>query len=259
MAARLRIAWGRTDRSQATTTRRTRSVTTLGRLPRPLIRPGGAAVDHFRFDHLAKALASHATRRASLGLVAAGLLGLTSITEDAAAGKRNKKRKQRKRKRKQRGGQAPIDEQCQVVGVTCVPGQSPRCCDGLQCDQTVANNVAGTFCCEPEGTTCTSGESCCSGSCDFLVGGGTCSPCRGRSCNATQPCCGGQICTNGYCGGCRDRAVACSADTDCCYSNCTSGACLSAQNGPCARDVDCRACYLGQNCNGACVNGSCAV
>jgi len=219
-------------------------------------------VDHFIFDHLAKALASNATRRASLGLFAAGLLGLTSIAEDAVARKRNKKRKHRKKKRKQRGGQsgdqAP-SEQCQMIGVTCVPGQSPQCCAGLQCDQPVENGVAGTFCCEPEGTSCTSAESCCSGTCDFLVGGGTCAPCRGRSCSATQPCCGGQTCSNGYCGGCRDRAVSCTANTDCCFSDCTSGACLSALGGRCARDVDCRACYLGHNCNGACVNGSCAI
>ena len=220
-------------------------------------------MDHFSFDGLAKALASHATRRASLGLFAAGLIGLTSISEDATARKRNKKRKNRKKRRKQGGGQpggqAPGGDVCQAVGVTCVPGQSPQCCSGLQCDQTVENGIAGTFCCEPEGTSCTNGESCCSGSCDFLVRGGTCSPCQGRSCSATQPCCGGQTCSNGYCGGCRDRAVSCNANTDCCFSDCTSGACLSALGGRCSRDVDCRACYLNQNCNGACVNGSCAV
>jgi hypothetical protein len=232
-------------------------------------------VDHFNVDHLAKALASRTTRRASLGLFAAGLLGLTSISEVATAKKRNKKRKNGNRKRKQPAAQpvaqpveqpaeqpadqTPGTEVCQAVGVTCVPGQSPQCCDALQCDQTVKNGIAGAFCCEPEGASCTTGESCCSGTCDFLVSGGTCAPCQGRSCSATQPCCGGQNCANGYCGGCRDRAVACSANTDCCYSNCTGGACLSAQGGPCARNVDCRACYLGQNCNGACVNGSCAV
>src|SRR5215212_1169244 len=157
MGARLHNARGPTDRSQATTTRPTRSVTTqrpgkrrattspdtrsgatCGRsatpwpAPHPLIRPGGAAVDHFGFDHLAKALASRATRRASLGFFAAGLLGLTSITEDATAKKRKKKHKKRKRKQTQNGGQpgvqTPTEEQCQMVDATCVPGQSPRCC-----------------------------------------------------------------------------------------------------------------------------------
>jgi hypothetical protein len=292
MGARLHNARGPTDRSQATTTRPTRSVTTqrpgnrrattspdtrsgatCGRsatpwpAPHPLIRPGGAAVDHFGFDHLAKALASHATRRSSLGLFAAGLLGLTAITEDAAAKKRKKKHKKRKRKQTQNGGQtgeqpsgqAPTQEQCQAVDATCVPGQSPSCCAGLQCDQTVTSGIAGTFCCAPEGTSCTTADSCCSGTCDFLVGGGTCAPCRGRSCSATQPCCGGQTCSNGYCGGCRDRATSCTADSQCCFSNCTGGACLSALGGRCARDVDCRSCYLGHNCSGACVNGSCAI
>ena len=87
-------------------------------------------MDHFSFDGLAKALASHATRRASLGLFAAGLIGLTSISEDATARKRNKKRKNRKKRRKQSGGQpggqAPGGDVCQAVGVTCVPGQSPQ-------------------------------------------------------------------------------------------------------------------------------------
>jgi hypothetical protein len=232
MAARLRSARGRADQSRATTTRFARSVTTLrpgnrrlrmspdprsgaarGQpctsrpVPRSLIRPGGAAVDHFGFDHLAKALGSSATRRASLGFFAAGLLGLTSVTEDGMASKRKKRRRR----------------------------------------------------CKKKGTSCASGKSCCSGTCDFLVKGGTCAPCKGRSCDATRSCCGGQDCTNGYCGGCRDRAVSCTADTDCCFSNCTSGACLSAQGGQCARDVDCRACYLGQNCDGACVNGSCTI
>src|SRR5215212_2495977 len=144
--------------------------------PRPLILPGGAAVNHFSFDSLAKALTANATRRASLGFFAAGLLGLASITQDGTAKKRTKKRKHRKKKHKkqgqQPGGQAPGQEQCQMVGITCVPGQSPQCCEGLQCDQTVVNSVVGTFCCAPEGTSCTSFEHCCSGTCDSLVGGG---------------------------------------------------------------------------------------
>ena len=36
-------------------------------------------MDDFDFDYMAKALATPATRRASLGLIAAGLLGLTSV------------------------------------------------------------------------------------------------------------------------------------------------------------------------------------
>jgi hypothetical protein len=170
-------------------------------------------VDQFDFDHMAKALATPTTRRASLGLIAAGLLGLASVSEDTLASKRKKRRNH----------------------------HNDRC--------------------KSEGTSCTSTtfETCCSGTCDSLVKGGTCAPCKGRSCDATRPCCGGQDCTNGYCGGCRDRATSCTVDSQCCFSNCTSGACLSAQGGRCARDVDCRTCYLGHNCQGACVNGTCTI
>ncbi len=134
-----------------------------------------------------------------------------------------------------------------------------RCCGTLKCDQTVVNSVAGSFCCKREGASCASGEPCCSGTCDFLVDGGTCAPCRGRSCSADRPCCGGLDCTGGYCDGCRDRAVSCTSSSQCCFSDCTSGACLSAQGGRCSRDVDCRGCYLKQNCTNACVSGTCRV
>lgn len=147
---------------------------------------------------------------------------------------------------------------CKKVGRTCGSG-GKRCCRSLRCDRTVVNGIAGKFCCKPEGETCTSAEPCCSGTCDFLVKGGTCAPCRGRTCGADRPCCGGLDCTGGYCGGCRDRATSCTSSSQCCFSDCTSGACLSAQGGPCARDVDCRACYLGHNCTNACVNRVCTV
>jgi hypothetical protein len=83
--------------------------------------------------------------------------------------------------------------------------------------------------------------------------------CRGRQCGAGRPCCGGLECREGYCDGCRDRATSCTINTQCCFSNCENGACLSKVGGPCERDVDCRSCYLGGNCANACVNGTCAV
>ena len=147
---------------------------------------------------------------------------------------------------------------CKRLGSAC-SRRGKRCCGKLKCDQTVLNSAAGKFCCKREGATCTSGEPCCSGTCDFLVKGGTCAPCHGRSCAADRPCCGGLDCTGGYCDGCRDRAVSCTSSAQCCFSDCTSRACLSAQGGRCARDVDCRACYLIQNCTNACVNGACTV
>jgi hypothetical protein len=225
-------------------------------------------MDRAPIDCLARIIA---TRRASLGfLTAVGLLAVGASRDDAVA---KQGRKRRRRKRKQRRpepgqqpapngpepGQEPAPEQpgtqCQALGVTCVPSQPSSCCVGLACDQT----AAGMVCCQPEATPCASADGCCSGTCDFLVGGGTCAPCRGRTCSATKPCCNGLTCSNGYCGGCRDRATSCSSNTDCCFSECTSGACLSAAGGRCARDVDCKSCYLGHNCTNACVNGVCAV
>jgi hypothetical protein len=147
---------------------------------------------------------------------------------------------------------------CKKPGSTC-SRRGKRCCGSLKCDQTVVDGAAGKFCCKREGATCTSGEPCCSGTCDFLVKGGTCAPCRGRSCSADRPCCGGLDCTGGYCDGCRDRAVSCTSSAQCCFSDCTSGACLSALGGRCARDVDCRACYLGHDCANACVDGVCRI
>jgi hypothetical protein len=148
-------------------------------------------------------------------------------------------------------------KRCKPLGRTC--RSSKKCCKTLKCDQTVVAGVAGKFCCQREGETCTSFEPCCSGTCDSLVKGGTCAPCRGRTCSASRPCCGGLDCTGGYCDGCRDRATSCTSSSQCCFSDCTSGACLSAQGGRCARDVDCRACYLSQTCTNACVNGTCTV
>jgi hypothetical protein len=113
--------------------------------------------------------------------------------------------------------------------------------------------------CRREGAACETGEGCCSGTCDFLVEDGSCAPCRGRSCSAERPCCGGLDCRSGFCDGCRDRATSCTADAQCCFSDCTGGACLSTLGGACARDVDCRSCYLNRNCTNACVNGACTV
>ena len=174
-------------------------------------------------DNLSRILAAPATRRGSLGLfAAAGLLALgLAGEEDAAAGKR--KRRRRRKKRREQMGDGGGDQ------------------------------------CQTKGAACTTGETCCSGTCDFLVGGGTCAPCRGRTCNAERPCCGGLTCSNGYCDGCRDRAVSCTSSAQCCFSDCTGGACLSALGGSCVRDVDCRACYLNGTCTNACVSGACAV
>jgi hypothetical protein len=199
-------------------------------------------MDGAALDRLTRMLARRVTRRTGIGvLTALGAAALASDDQGSAARRKRKKRKNR----------------CLRLHRTCERGEKPRCCDGLACDRATPDG--GAICCQREGTDCTSAEGCCSGSCDFLVGGGTCSPCRGRTCSAGRPCCGEQECRNGYCGGCRDRATSCTSNDQCCFSDCSSGACLSKLGGRCARDVDCRACYLGGQCAGACVDGACAV
>jgi hypothetical protein len=183
------------------------------------------------------------------------VLSLHAASEEANA----KRKKKRRKKRKRRRGSGAGTDRCLRVTETCTPVAAESCCDGLACEPSRAEGATGSACCHPEGTACTGYETCCSGTCDFLVDGGSCAPCRGRTCDATLPCCGGETCQSGYCGGCRDRAVSCTASSQCCFSDCTNGACLSLSGGTCARDVDCRACYLGGNCAGACVNGACTV
>jgi hypothetical protein len=51
--------------------------------------------------------------------------------------------------------------------------------------------------------------------------------------------------------------VACTDSSQCCFSECTGGACLSNQGGRCSRNVDCRECYLNGNCQRACLLGVC--
>ncbi len=114
--------------------------------------------------------------------------------------------------------------------------------------------------CHHEGAPCVDFTRCCSQCCDSLVKGGSCCPCAGRTCGPDSPCCGRLKCVNGLCGGCRDRATACTSSAQCCFSDCGShGACLSDMNGRCARDVDCAACYLSHNCTNACVRGKCVA
>ena len=118
----------------------------------------------------------------------------------------------------------------------------------------------GTQTCAPDGAPCTSAAGCCSGECDFLVGGGTCRSCRGLYCDAANPCCPGVECINGRCGACLDRGVVCSPGaTPCCSSECSAGVCLSGVGGRCVQNADCAACYFSGNCANACLNGVCQV
>ena len=227
-------------------------------------------MDTRRFDELIRSLSVPSARRGFLvGLASTFLVSATfaSSQNEAEAKHKNKKRGKKKKNRKRVASPPasptspppPPPPPCVPTcsGLTC--GESDGCGGVCGCAAPAICDAGGNQCCNPEGTPCTSFEGCCSQTCDSLVGGGTCAPCRGRTCSATRPCCGGLTCTNGYCDGCRDRATSCTSNSQCCFSNCTSGACLSAMGGPCARDVDCRSCYLSHNCSNACVGGTCMV
>ena len=117
---------------------------------------------------------------------------------------------------------------------------------------------------------CRDNADCCSNRCEHSSGQGRCRPCLGLPCNSDAVCCDRDFCrrtpgpgpTTRFCGGCRGRAQVCSADAQCCFGDCTPdrpdrSVCLSNRGGPCANDRDCRACFDGGACDGACVGGRC--
>jgi hypothetical protein len=156
-----------------------------------------------------------------------------------------------------------------TCGDRCVP--TAGCCTAADCPTGASCSRRGVCVCPPgqrpcgarcagaEGTPCTHFSTCCSQSCDSLVGGGTCSSCNGHFCNATFPCCPGTPCLQNRCGGCLDRAVVCTpGGQPCCDSDCAGGSCLSAAGGRCKHDANCRTCYFNFSlCPGACVGGIC--
>lgn len=184
---------------------------------------------------------------------------------------------------------------CLRKGRVCA-NTSKRCCGKLTCDNTIINGADNLFCCKPDDASCKPGASepgCCSTHCDAETE--TCKTCRGRQCDAARPCCPLWNCEKGFCGGCADFGQACTAvhpcctETDgctngfcggcirafspedgnppcpqngalCCDTDCTGGVCVSEQDGPCARDVDCKTCAdnFPDQCDGACVAGKCA-
>jgi hypothetical protein len=233
------------------------------------------AMDDARFDDW--------TRR-RFGLVAGGgLLALLVAGHPADAAGRNRKRK-RKRKRKRRRQQKPT---CPGAGRPC-DETDPDCCPGLACEW-LALDAVEPACCYPDGAECTPETPCCSSNCDAETG--TCATCRGRACGPDDPCCALLECEDGFCGGCVERGAACSAvvpccpgagecvdvgpfslcggclrhptgipqcflgdeQIPCCETDCTGGACLSAQGRPCEFDKDCLACDEDfDKCPGAC-------
>ena len=221
------------------------------------------------------------TRR-RFGLLAGG--GLVALLvaghPDDAAGRNRKRKRKRTRRRRQKptcpGAGRPCDE------------TDPDCCPGLECGFNPGIDAA--VCCRPDGARCTPETACCSTHCDAETE--TCTQCQGRACGPDDPCCALHECEDGFCGGCVERGAVCvipnrpccpeageCADVGpfrlcggclrhptgipqcflgdeqipCCETDCTGGACLSAQGRPCEFDKDCLACDEDvAKCPGAC-------
>jgi hypothetical protein len=117
---------------------------------------------------------------------------------------------------------------------------------------------------------CNSADECCGGNCVLYGGRRRCRPCQGVPCTEDRQCCDGLTCDQGpgpdgsrFCGGCRGRRQTCTANDQCCSSDCTADSpgstCLSNRGGRCHTRYDCRECFLNGNCLGACVEGRCRV
>jgi len=174
---------------------------------------------------------------------------------------------------------------CKKLGRPCA-FDGRRCCGTLQCDYNYFPDADPneTFCCKPDGASCTSPESCCSTNCGS---DGTCTSCRGRVCDEANPCCPKIPCEAGFCGGCAKYGAPCDAITrpccpdnvgpdstdctqgycgsciraqaddetppcsgtgaDCCDTDCVQGLCVSNQGGPCQRNLDCLTCFDSEN------------
>ena len=240
-------------------------------------------MDHGRFDTWTRSIA---TRRAIGAAVLGTIVSVLGVDNADAACPKGKKRCKR-RCIPRRGCCNAADCQSGTTGricrrnrCVCPPSRPKRCgnrcvpadgcCNDTDClaggscgrrDRCIV--PAGQMACRErfagaEGTPCTGFETCCSGSCDFLVGGGTCSSCNGGFCNSAADCCPGTPCNANRCGGCLARATTCTVNgTPCCNSACTNGVCLSTVGGICKHDADCRACYLNGQCTGTCSGGIC--
>jgi len=113
-------------------------------------------MDSERFDRLSQVLASGATRRSTLGVLAA--LGVAGGSGPITEARRKKKR----RKKKSLGLKA-----------RCTPGKS-KCKSGLTCDvpttrHTCSDTVMGVdeWCCVPPGGSCSECDCCGDYYCEF--------------------------------------------------------------------------------------------
>lgn len=215
-------------------------------------------MDSKHFDRLARSL--HTRRKMLGGILGGGAVVAGWVAPEPAEGAPRRRRCPRRKKR------------CRG---TCIA--KTRCCTNANCPKgTICDrrgacicpaglSKCGARCARGEGASCAGLPltACCSGSCDSLVGGGTCSSCNGGQCGSNADCCPGTNCVQGFCGGCRHRAVVCvPGGQPCCNSECrpvsgSTGVCLSAAGGRCKHDVDCYNCYMHQQCDFACFQGFC--
>ncbi len=127
-------------------------------------------------------------------------------------------------------GDGDIDHgiDCEGAGTTCESGED--CCSGY-CDPNT-----DTCGCAPVGDICGSGSDCCSGQCDPSTNTcaqvlGTCAQ-EGTPCSNVTECCS-LSCVDGLCSGdaCTQDGDSCSADGECCGGRCESGSCAPVNEG----------------------------
>jgi hypothetical protein len=245
-------------------------------------------MDGNRFDSLTRSISSRRTLGGAIAGTLAGLLGLRDVAAAPCP------------KGKKRCGTRCIPRRNCCTNANCRPGATGRicrngrcgcsaarpkncggrcvaaggCCSAAECPTGATCSAGGVCVCPPgqqscgarcagaEGTSCSGFATCCSRSCDFLVGGGTCGSCSGLFCSSGADCCPGTPCIQNRCGGCLQRAVVCTpGGQPCCESDCSlqggTNVCLSAAGGRCKHEANCASCYLGNDCLGICVGGTC--
>ncbi len=98
-----------------------------------------------------------------------------------------------------------------------------------------------TFPCDPLGTGCALGATCCSGDCAVTPVQQTTVCCTGlgKTCSTPEECCGRFTgCTSGMC--CLAAGQSCALPTDCCPgASCTAGACCLPVGAPCQTSTEC--------------------
>jgi hypothetical protein len=145
---------------------------------------------------------------------------------------------------KKTGGGADASHPCGVYGTSCTTGD--MCCSNT-CDPQGACSANPTVC-AMAGFSCSANTDCCSVSCINSVCSDKQCTADGASCSNDGECCGGS-CTNGTCAplnaSCKTDGNPCTGNTDCCSSLCNANHVCGAssycvQDGDaCAHDDEC--------------------